>query len=203
MSPLIHLYYPSHLLYLPRLRFSLFPFSWRTFSTLLARVMARDDTWELRDPLGSGRPSLTEKQSRMDRDITKLDTCRERAGQRLKDRAEHAYVSARAKISYRKYFIVSIIQSRINFVIFNFLVLSDYENISATKISGFTVPPIMAGEGPECIQYSITNLLKRAYQSCGNCGCTVSYENQSAVLPLVAVKGEGPTLFGIGWRKSS
>ncbi len=45
----------------------------------------------------------------------------------------------RSNISYRKYFVVFIIQCRKYFVIFNFVVMSDYENISTTKISGFTV----------------------------------------------------------------
>ena len=69
------------------------------------------------------------------------------------DRAEHAdvyvnvrmhastcmYVRVRTKFSYRKYFFVSIIQGGKYSVIFNFVVLSDYENISTTEISGFTV----------------------------------------------------------------
>ena len=38
-------------------------------------------------------------------------------------------IRARTKVSYRKYFIVSIIQGRKYFVIFNFVVLSDFENI--------------------------------------------------------------------------
>ena len=49
------------------------------------------------------------------------------------------YACVCTKISYRKYFVVSIIQGRKYFVIFNFVVLSDYENISTMKISGFTV----------------------------------------------------------------
>ncbi len=41
----------------------------------------------------------------------------------------------RSNISYRKYFVAFIIQCRKYFVLFNFVVLSDYENISTTKIS--------------------------------------------------------------------
>ena len=48
------------------------------------------------------------------------------------------YAHVHAKLSYHKYFFVSIIQGRKYFVIFNFIVFSDYENISTTKISGFT-----------------------------------------------------------------
>ena len=59
-------------------------------------------------------------------------------------RAEYADVwyvraRARAKIWYRKYFIVSIIQGRKYLVIFTFAVLSDYKNSSTMKISGFMV----------------------------------------------------------------
>ena len=46
---------------------------------------------------------------------------------------------APSNISYRKYFAVLIIQCRKYFVIFNFVVFSDCENISTMKISGFTV----------------------------------------------------------------
>ena len=40
-----------------------------------------------------------------------------------------AYVHTRSNFSYRKYFVVLFIQCRKYFVIFNFVVLSDYENI--------------------------------------------------------------------------
>ena len=68
--------------------------------------------------------------------------------EQITDRTEHAdvyvnvrmhaslYAHTRAKFSYRKYFIV---QGRKYFVIFNFVVLSDYKDILTMKISRFTV----------------------------------------------------------------
>ena len=54
------------------------------------------------------------------------------------------HACAHSNISYRKYFAVLIIQCRKYFVIFNFVVvvISDYENISTMKISGFMVPDL-------------------------------------------------------------
>ena len=93
-----------------------------------------------------------------------------------KDRAEHAdiwYVRARAraKISYHKYFVVSIIQCRKYFVIFNFVVLSDYENISITKISGFTVLRLY------CSYWS-----QKWTDLNGECGLTVCYARLFAIV---------------------
>ena len=52
----------SHLLYFPRWRFTLLPVSLSSLSTsLLARAIACEGSWELKDPRGSGRPSLTWK----------------------------------------------------------------------------------------------------------------------------------------------
>ena len=54
----------------------------------------------------------------------------------------------------------------------------------------------MAGEEPKYICYQIADLLKRAYYSTE---VQVFYEGQTTTLPLVVVKGDGPTLLGRNW----
>ena len=69
----------------------------------------------------------------------------------------------RSNISYHKYFII---QCRKYFVIFNFVVLSDYENISTTKISRFMVLSMYVpiGRSRRCNQCSAC-----LRKDCGKC----------------------------------